>query len=563
MSRRQRRRSQQKKEGLGLPDREELLTSERRKPSFFLSKKLLLSGLVSFLLLLAVVFVGIRSYLRSDGFREMLAEELGEALDGEAEVGPLDWQGLSIGAEDVDFISDSHGKTGDWTVEGLQTSLDLKGIWRGAWTLSEIEVESLEVNWPGEEMKLLELAKEEWKEQRADKNKEASSEPKKEKGFFESLLPDEVELKRLAIEDFSGRVGRGGKTVRWSGVSLEGEFQSSGDLLAEIENGDLEVPFDMLGNLALKKGRMLLGEDGFELLDSDWTGGSWEELSLQGAFGEERQKASMDVVGWPVRELVPEAWHSRVSGELNAGVDWDGEVKRWGGEVTFDEGGLQNIAALDRLAAYAMAPQLQQIRFEQASAAFEVEPGSFAINNLRLAATSALKIEGQFTVGEGGRLQGVLNLAVPPGLLSKLPGAEEKVFQRGADGLLWTPIRLSGTWKKPEEDLSERLFLAAGERLFEYLPETGQLALRYTQEALDGQTADLLELVGGDLWTTAEGTLKSRADFLRDDLVRRSGELGGEAVESIVDDLADEGIEKGFELLNGLFGKDSNKDEEE
>ena len=71
-----------------------------------------------------------------------------------------------------------------------------------------------------------------------------------------------------------------------------------------------------------------------------------------------------------------------------------------------------------------------------------------------------------------------------PGTLSNIPGAETDVFLPGSHGLLWAPVHVTGTLDNPEEDLTARLIEAAGMRMFETLPETGEMALRFTQKAI-------------------------------------------------------------------------------
>jgi hypothetical protein len=84
-------------------------------------------------------------------------------------------------------------------------------------------------------------------------------------------------------------------------------------------------------------------------------------------------------------------------------------------------------------------------------------------------------------VNEKDELSGRLRVGVVPGLLSLIPGAEEKVFSAenngGKLGLLWCNVNLSGTLNSPREDLSARLIAAAKDRLFRELP-SGKKALQ-------------------------------------------------------------------------------------
>jgi hypothetical protein len=67
--------------------------------------------------------------------------------------------------------------------------------------------------------------------------------------------------------------------------------------------------------------------------------------------------------------------------------------------------------------------------------------------------------------------------------LSGIPGAETKVFTIERDGLVWTPVRITGTFDKINEDLTDRLVDAAGARILEKLPDLD--TLRQTIESLD------------------------------------------------------------------------------
>lgn len=144
-----------------------------------------------------------------------------------------------------------------------------------------------------------------------------------------------------------------------------------------------------------------------------------------------------------------------------------------------------------------------------------------------------IRLEGNLRV-KGDALDGVFRVAVPPGLLAHIPGAEEKVFQAGERGMLWTPLRVTGTLQNPEEDLSGRMIQAAGERMFELIPETGQWALKYGGEVMDQGTALILDNQGLVL------------------------EAGQQVVEEAIEqgsDVVEEGVKAGMGVLNGLFGQ--------
>jgi hypothetical protein len=98
------------------------------------------------------------------------------------------------------------------------------------------------------------------------------------------------------------------------------------------------------------------------------------------------------------------------------------------------------------------------------------------------------------------------------------------VFLPGPRGLLWTSLRITGTVDDPEEDLTDRLIEAAGERMFELLPETGDRVLKFTRHVVAGdldsavdegkavikQGEDLLD--AGKLLLDGDGNTAEQAD---------------------------------------------------
>jgi hypothetical protein len=91
-----------------------------------------------------------------------------------------------------------------------------------------------------------------------------------------------------------------------------------------------------------------------------------------------------------------------------------------------------------------------------------------------------VRLEGRMDI-TGDNLDGYFRLGLAPGTLATIPGAETKVFVEQERGLMWAPLRITGTFDSPKEDLSDRLLAAAGERMFELIPETGELALKFTR----------------------------------------------------------------------------------
>jgi hypothetical protein len=141
------------------------------------------------------------------------------------------------------------------------------------------------------------------------------------------------------------------------------------------------------------------------------------------------------------------------------------------------------------------------------------------LSRIKIGSEGLARLEGRCTfspLSDGDyAVDGHFQLGLAPGTLSSIPGAEEDVFQAGSHGLRWTSLRMTGTLKSPEEDLTDRLMAAAGARMFELLPETGVKVLKYTKQVVDDHAKPLVENVGNVIKTgtgVAEQGIKTITD---------------------------------------------------
>jgi hypothetical protein len=131
-----------------------------------------------------------------------------------------------------------------------------------------------------------------------------------------------------------------------------------------------------------------------------------------------------------------------------------------------------------------------------------------------------------------------LRLGLAPGTLSQIPGAEEDVFVAGERGLLWSPLRVTGTLDDPKEDLSQRLMAAAGARMFEIIPATGIKVLKYTQQVIGGGSGEDAE-AAPKVIDQATQSLKQGTDVI-DQAVKGAGGLVGGVVQGLLGGVAEE-----------------------
>jgi hypothetical protein len=103
------------------------------------------------------------------------------------------------------------------------------------------------------------------------------------------------------------------------------------------------------------------------------------------------------------------------------------------------------------------------MNLDQARSDFAYKEGAFTFSNLAVTKKQVLSWQGTLIIKADGVLDGTTMLGVPTDAVSLLPPLKEKIFNVEQDGYAWTPVKISGTAEKMEEDLSPRLIALAEE----------------------------------------------------------------------------------------------------
>ncbi|BDS08202.1 hypothetical protein NT6N_32420 [Oceaniferula spumae] len=489
------------------------------------------------ILVLAVILAGfggyfwLKSYLHSDDFRVFLGETVGDAIGAEAQFELFEWQGMQARTEG--FSSENGDLIRGMRADGIEAKVNLSGVRRGVWEVSGLRVKQLDLDL----------------DTRSAKNEDAAAEPENdptpvtdpgdEVGFLASLLPNRAELSSAQIERLN--------------LNLEtkaGHLEAS-NLIARIDAASADGAYDV--NLS----------DG--LIETTWFGSPLELDSARGKYQDGRiyitesrskvyERGLLDFSGEinggefgfygnlrdvRVEELVPPDWQKRLTGNLTTEFKvQSGRAQSDGtlgativrGELELKRGVLESLPVLDRIAAYANSRRFRRLDFSEAKLKYRKEGDRLELTEIVLATEGLVRIEGEMTLVDG-RVDGRFKVGITPGTLAHIPGAETKVFLRGDKGLLWAPLRITGTVDAPKEDLSDRMIAAAGERMFELVPETGKMALKFAHD-----TATQLP----------EKTAETGADALK---------TGVEAVQKGLEEGPAAGIEQGvrgiFDLIPG------------
>lgn len=465
-------------------------------------------GMVA-LVFMGVVAVGLgcghlwlRQYLHSEKFRIFLSQKVGEALKVNGAFSPFRWDGLAVNVSEYRATGEEGIRRME--IEDLRTEVGLGGFTRGVWEVQGFRIRRLDLElYPGGaaalgagEVPMPDVPKRPKEKQR--------------------WLPTEVELQNVDVNDMCLRATLPAGEVQLSGVAVHAEPAGSRQVFdIKLMGGTLALPYPKVPELHLERAKLRCQKDRIFLNQADMR--FWDRASLDavGEFDLEQKRFAVqgNILGVQSSEVLTGDWVKRVTGELSTDyqlVSNDGEVNAKG-HLVLKNGVLTALPLLDTLAAYTDTRRFRVLTLSEAHTDWAWKKDELQLTNLVLAAEGLLRLEGSLAV-RGRELDGNFRLGISPGSLASIPGAETDVFLPGENGLLWAPIRITGTLDDPKQDLKERLVMAAGTRLFTILPETGVEVLKYSGRAL------------GD---SSEGVLKSGKKLIKEggDVIEGAGSL--------------------------------------
>jgi hypothetical protein len=433
----------------------------------------------------AVFYASVRSYLHSDGFRRLLSQKASAATKVSGDFTPFRWEGLAV--ETDAFHGTGQGIIRDLRVDGLHTEIGLGGVRRGVWEIRDARMRRVVISLD------------------ASGFPEASDVGKAD-GFFtepsgekQGWLPREVELLGLELGqvDLQARLSEGQRPLIASGIKVDVKPDGGRrSYRAEISGGDILLPFESVPSLRLDQARLRYKDGAVFLTHLSAEAFKDGRIEASGEWDKETRRFSFEggVSGVKCEEVLSETWAKRLIGGLSTDFTADNHsgkpVAR--GHLVLHNGTLTALPVLDTLAAYADTRRFRVLALSEAHADWRWEKDLIELSNIVIASEGLARLEGKVTI-RGKDLDSNLRLGLLPGTLANIPGAETDVFTPGERGLLWAPLHLTGTLDKPREDLSDRLFTAAGMRMLETLPETGEKVIKFTRSALGEHPSETIE----------------------------------------------------------------------
>jgi hypothetical protein len=496
----------------------------------------LAAGLV---LLLAPMLVmnWVRGYLQKDEFRGRMEQFLGMQVKGGVTLEPLRWSGDQVTTRS---LTASTGNGWKAEVSALRLALDWNAFRDRRWKVIETGADSLALSFEGgaRDLKAADSSRDEPGQDSGEQAPGKSSIP----GWLKGYLPDRTEIDGIRFDSFALSYP-GPWRLAGSRLRLGAWQQGESSILATVEEGILETPVKlptqvhpMKFNLTRATARM--SRDDLHLTHATLTWMGESEITASGHV-RPRQKSweiSTHFAGVPLKEVVSDDWKLRLTGLVEGDLDIVGKagaepaVK---GTARLKDAALTAVPLLGRLASYTNVERFKSLVLDIATTRVSGAGQSRKFEDIVIQSNGLLRVEGRLDI-QGGRLDGQFMLGVTPETLTWIPGARQHVFTSShpgaAAGMLWAPLRITGTIDRPEEDLTARLIGGAGKALLNAPAE----AAGAVGEAL------LKPVLGDDLAKKPGEALKGATEMIKNpaDAVKK----------------ASDAAEKGLDLLKGVGG---------
>ncbi len=412
--------------------------------------------------IMAIGSIQIGRFVHSADFSHFIASHAGAALEAEATLQPLQWNGFSAHSESLTLIGNESTAVQQLDAKVLRARWNWRALLSGAWKIENVEIQSLSAAF-----NLKPRVTPDAPSREVGKNAPSAS-------FLPSWLPSRFELGSFDVQKANllfGEIQSTGQTLK---VQPVGEGYN-----IEARGGSLLIPglpplTHAQSRIRERKGIYYLDDSRFFLPDAG-------SLVASGNSGAE---ARLNLVwdGVPVASLPVPDLAKYLDGTSRGTAARDARGA-WRGSITFTGTRLRNLPLLKSAASFLQDSSWTNPVLQYLSANFEYSAGNLTLTNLVIESAGLARIEGSVLIAQGGDLSGQLELGLGLKTLKLLPGAREAVFPNSRNGWYWSPVELGGTLSHPREDLSPRLAACVA----------GAVLLNNSSKTLDAVPANVID----------------------------------------------------------------------
>ncbi len=448
-------------------------------------------------------YAAIRMYLHSDGFRKFMSAEVSRSAKVSGVFAPFFWDGLAV--ETGSFEAEGEGLVKALRADRISTEIGFGGLTRGVWELKEARIARVEIELDAE---------------KSDDPPSPAPETRKKAVMKQQpgWVPEEVVLESVDIGEVSLKAAMERGTATVHGMSVHAvPAKGKNAYKAEIVGGTVRMPIEWVPELKIDRIRGTYRDGSAFITRAD--ANAWTDGIVTGSgewnFKDDQYAFTGYVDGVKCAEILNENWARRLTGDASSSYTIDNRsgTMVMSGEVEVRNGTMTALPMLDALAAYADTRRFRILQLNEAHTKWRYSKGEILLTDLVMGSEGLIRLVGNLSI-KGNVIDGRFRLGLVPGTLANIPGAETVVFRPGSHGLLWADLHVTGTLEDPEEDLTERLIDAAGMRMFESLPETGDKVLKFTKSVL-GEAPDRAIEESRRLLEKSDGVIREADGVIR------------------------------------------------
>ena len=418
-------------------------------------------GIPLALVCLLLLVVGARwwlgRFLRGDDFRQFLNRKTSAALQAEAHIDALHWEGSEVYTAGLDVHGSPGGPLTTLNADQVRAAFDLGALWRRAWRVETIDIERISAELGPDSAR---------KTAPAQPAADQVPAPGSDHEVLASLLPNRVEIGEVRVSDFS---------LKWASGQPSTAGQLDGVQLKARMLGNVKTwEVDGQGGTLTQSGLPAVALDDFVLKSTEDAvfltrasgrpkpGGNLELSGKQMLVGNRTLDLVLNLDAVPVEPFLPLDWRGRLHGKATGNVRITGQAddaRSWQstGHLDLREGRLEALPFLDQLALYSASARYRQTVVQKGSVGFTWTPDVLKVSNVVLESEGLLRVEGGFTV-RSGQIDGTFQVGVAVSTVRWVNDLGGIVFDLPQhDGYAWTMMHLTGPVDNPHEDLTARL----------------------------------------------------------------------------------------------------------
>jgi hypothetical protein len=199
-----------------------------------------------------------------------------------------------------------------------------------------------------------------------------------------------------------------------------------------------------------------------------------QQLSVQGEAGLQQDhgiKASADFKSLNVSPWLPEKMRANVLGHFSGHLDYASTgtglaTAQASGHLALADGVVHDLKAFRTFIAATKSPDPGDLRLDVCQGDVALKQGAITVDQVEVESKGVFRLEGHATIAKDKSLSGEMELGVTSAYLKWLPTAETTIFTRADGPYHVAVIHLSGTSKKPVQDLSPRILTILGKHPF-------------------------------------------------------------------------------------------------